>query len=208
MFFRCLPVGPLQTNCYIIACENTKIAAIIDPGADPHIIVNVIKKYALSVKYIINTHGHPDHIGANGAVKNALGGELGIHKNDAPWLKELHPSLLLGYEAISEFEPITPDFYLEEGDALSIGNLKMEIIHTPGHSPGSVSLLLNDRVFTGDTLFCGGVGRTDLEGGSEKSLMDSIKKKLFILPENTLVFPGHGPSTTIGTEKKNNPYIL
>ena len=205
LFFRCLPVGLLQANCYLIGCAKSKETAIVDPGGEPELIINVVKKHHLQVKYIFNSHGHFDHISANRAVKLATGAPILIHQLDAAWLTSpLQPP--------AEFGPIEidsppADEYLHDGDCYRIGEMGLRIIHTPGHSKGSVCLLLQERILTGDTLFSGSIGRTDLPGGSESEIINSIKQKILSLPETLLVFPGHGPATTIGEEKRSNPFL-
>ena len=206
LFFRCLPVGLLQANCYLVGDEKSNETAIIDPGGEPELILNVVKKHRLQVEYIFNSHGHFDHIGANRPVKLATGAPILIHRADADWLTNpLQPPEEFGSV---EIDSPSADEYLNDGDCYHIGEIELKIIHTPGHSPGGVCFLLEDRILTGDTLFSGSIGRSDLPGGSEKEILDSIKKKIIILPENLLVFPGHGPATTIGEEKRNNPFLI
>jgi glyoxylase-like metal-dependent hydrolase (beta-lactamase superfamily II) len=206
LFFRCLPVGLLQANCYLIGDANSNETAIIDPGGEPELILNVVKKHRLQVKYIFNSHGHFDHISANRPVKLATGAPILIHHADADWLiNPLNPPVEFG---TVEIDSPPADEYLLDNECYKIGNLAVKVIHTPGHSPGSVCFLLKDLILTGDTLFSGSIGRSDLPGGSEKEILDSINKKILILPENLLVFPGHGPATTIGEEKRNNPFLF
>ena len=204
MFFRCIPVGVLQANCYITACPKTKHAFVIDPGAEPDLILSVISQNDLEVKYILNTHGHPDHIGANTAIKQWSGAPLLIHKADANLL--IHP-LPLPFENEPPVESPPADQFLNDGDKLQVGNVSLQVLYTPGHSPGSVSFLFDDRVITGDALFAGTVGRTDLPGGDMPTLIKAIHEKLLVLDDETEVYPGHGPSTTIGQEKQYNPFF-
>ena len=196
---KTLPVGPIAANCYILGCAKTKEAVVIDPGADEGDIKRQITVLGLSPRYIINTHGHGDHIGAN----SKIGLPVFIHEADAQWLTNPMKNMLLGIPVNS---PPAARLLLD-GDKIDVGDLELEIIHTPGHTPGSICIKCDDAVFTGDTLFAEGVGRTDLPGGSEIELMRSIKKKLFILPDKTMVYPGHGPATTIGHEKGRNPFL-
>lgn len=204
MFFRCIPVGILKVNCYIVACSRTKQAVVIDPGAEPDLILSVLENNGLDVKYIFNTHGHPDHIGANTSVKQWSGAPLLIHKADADFL--VHP-LPMPFESEPPVSSPPADQYLNDGDIFQIGDVTLKVVHTPGHSQGSVSFIFSDRVITGDALFAGTIGRTDLPGGDMSKLIDSIRKKLLLLPDDTEVYPGHGPSTTIGQEKQLNPFF-
>ena len=204
MFFRCLPVGILQVNCYVVACPKTKHAAVIDPGADSDTILSVIERNNLDVKYILLTHGHPDHIGANTAIKQWSGAPILIHKEDADLLD--HP-LPLPFDSEPPVESPPADQFLNDGEKIKVGDISLTVLHTPGHSPGSVSFLFSDRVITGDALFAGTIGRTDLPGGSMPVLIQSIQDKLLVLPDETEVYPGHGPSTTIGQEKEFNPFF-
>jgi len=205
MKYEKIVVGALETNCYLAFCEKSRECAVIDPGADPEKIIRIIDDKDLKPVVLLNTHGHIDHIGGNKAIKEKFGVPLYIHKDDEKMLKSVLQSglaLLLGSKASP-----APDKLLNEGDIIDIGESKLEVIHTPGHSPGSVSFLTDMVLFSGDTLFCGGVGRTDLPGGSWDKLVNSIRKKILTLPDETLVLPGHGPATTVGQEKESNPYI-
>ncbi len=204
MIFRCIPVGILQANCYVIGCPKTHEAAIIDPGAEPELILSVIEKNQLKVVKIINTHGHPDHIGANGKIKEATQAPILIHSADKDMLT--HP-LPMPFDAEEPAASPAPDILIKEGDIIKIGELKLTVIETPGHSPGGICLRLNDILLTGDTLFAGTIGRTDLPGGSLEALNHSIRHKLLVLPDETEVYPGHGPSTTIHQEKHYNPFF-
>lgn len=207
MFLKRLVVGPLETNCYLIACKNTKKAAVIDPGGEEEVdlILKNLQDNDFNLEYIINTHGHIDHIAGNKALKEKTKAMLLIHKLDAPMLSDVNKnfSIFLGKK---RFSP-PADSFLEEGDEISLGKLKLIIIYTPGHTPGGICLILNNIVFTGDTLFAGGVGRTDLPGGSYQDLQKSIKEKLLVLSDDKIIYPGHGPDSTIGEERRTNPYI-
>lgn len=203
MIVKCVPVGTLDTNCYIVGCEESGDALVIDPGAEPDKILAVLLASGLACRLIVNTHGHADHIMANRAVKEATGAPIAIHKNDAHALSDpvANLSVLVPPRAQDAPSP-PPDRLLEEGDAVAAGSVRLCVVHTPGHTPGSISLVGEGLVFSGDTLFAGGgIGRTDFPGGSYETLLDSIEKKLFALPSQTVIYPGHGPSTTIGEER-------
>ena len=207
MFFERLVVGALETNCYLISCKKTKKAAVIDPGGEDEVelILNILKINNFDLKYIINTHGHIDHIAGNNLLKAKTEALLLIHKLDADMLVNANKnfSSFLGKEIHSP----PADKFLEEGDKMPLGTLNLIVIHTPGHTPGGISLILNNVVFTGDTLFARGIGRTDLPGGSFQDLMKSIKEKLLILGDNKIIYPGHGLYSTIGEERRTNPYL-
>jgi hydroxyacylglutathione hydrolase len=207
MFIRRLVVGPLETNCYLISCKRTNKAAIIDPGGVEAVdlILNLLQKNNFDLKYIINTHGHIDHIIGNNLLKVKTEALLLIHRLDADMLVDANKnfSSLMGKEIYSP----PADKLLGEGDEISLGTLNLIVIHTPGHTPGGISLVVNNIVFTGDTLFAGGIGRTDLPGGSYQNLQKSIKEKLLVLSDDKVIYPGHGPNSTIGKERRTNPYL-
>ncbi len=206
MLIKKLVVGELEANCYILADEKTKRAIIIDPGEEAEKILWVIKQNKLKVIHIINTHAHIDHIGANDILREKTGASLLIHSVDAHLLKNIEMNLSTMIDKGREFLP--PDKLLKDGDGIKIDQICLQVLHTPGHTPGSICLYVkDDRVFTGDTLFSGSVGRVDLPGGSFTDLQNSIREKLLTLPDEVIVHPGHGPDTTIGKEKKSNPFI-
>jgi len=205
MIHKKLIVGPLATNCYIVGSESSREGVIIDPGNEAKKILIAVKDLALDIKFILLTHGHCDHIGALKEVREAIGAEVAMHKDDAVRLQEYS---LLG----KQFDlycpaPSSPDRLLQDGDSIDVGDLHFSVLHTPGHTPGGICLLVNGVVFSGDTLFHYSVGRCDLPGSSSSQLMNSIHTKLMTLPDNTIVYPGHGPSTTIGAERRDNPFI-
>lgn len=205
MAYEIVVVGALDTNCYLFYCAESHACAIIDPGAEPGKIFAAVASLELKPALILNTHGHVDHIGANRDMKEKYGVPLYLHAADVPMLKvteHVELSLLLGAR-----DSPAPDHLLVDGDAIAVGRETLRVIHTPGHTPGSVGFLGAGVVFSGDTLFCGGVGRTDLEGGSWKDLDKSIREKLFVLPGETVVLPGHGPWTTVEQEKLSNPFF-
>jgi len=199
-------VGSLAVNCYIIGCEETREVAVIDPGGNPDEIVDFLKKENLKATHIINTHGHIDHIGGNKGVKDATGAKLLIHENDAAMLE--NPRSSFSFLIGNQMAGTTADQLLKDGDIIQIGNeVKLEVIHTPGHTTGGICLKTGDIIFVGDTLFQGSIGRTDLPGGSYSQLISSIKDRLMCFEDHVNCFPGHGPATTIGFERKHNPFI-
>jgi len=204
MILKKVVVGPLAANCYIVGSEFNKEGMIIDPGDEAEVILRDVKDLGLEIRSIVLTHGHIDHIGALKEVKEATGAEVAIHTDEANSLQEQPLSTLFG---LSYPTPLPPDRLLQDGDSLDIGDLHFWVLHTPGHSPGGICLLGEGVVFSGDTLFNYGIGRTDLPGGNSSQLMDSIHTKLMTLPDNTAVYPGHGPETTIGTERRENPFL-
>ncbi len=205
MIIKQLEVGPIMANCYILGCENTKEAVVIDPGDEADRILMTLAELGLKVKYIINTHGHFDHVGANKRMKEATNAILMIHPDDEPMLSELS-SAASAFGLSSENSP-KADQYLNDDNKISFGDITLEVIHTPGHSRGGVCLYTDNTVFVGDTLFKGSIGRTDLPGGDYNTLISSIKNRLLPLGEKTIVYPGHGPATTIEMEKRINPFL-
>ncbi len=205
MIFKRFVTGVLEVNCYIIADEETKEGILIDPGDASSEILNFIKENQIKIKYIINTHCHFDHIGGNSYFKTHTGALFAIHRAEKPLLDRAEiGASTWGFSIDKSPEP---DLYLEEGDILKAGNLNINVIHTPGHSPGGICLKIEDKIITGDTLFAGGIGRTDFPGGDYDTLIRSIKEKLFIYPNDTKIYPGHGPSSTIENEKIFNPFF-
>ena len=200
-----LAVGPLMANCFICGCPNTKDAVVIDPGGDADMILRALAEEALTVKYIINTHGHFDHVSANGEMKDATGAEILIHPLDAPMLQSLSSNAAFFGISVENSPPC--DQTIEEGDTVSFGDITLSVIHTPGHTPGGISLFTNGIVFVGDTLFAGSIGRTDFPGGNFNTLISSIQTKLFKLDDTVKVLSGHGPETSIGREKRYNPFV-
>jgi len=200
-----LSVGPLQVNCFVVACQRTREAMVIDPGEDGPRILQLAESNGYQVKKIVNTHGHFDHIGANQPVKEATGAVLMMHEADLPLLQNAR-NHAQAYGLTVSPSP-DPDKFLNEGDVFSIGEQSFSIFHVPGHSPGSICLLSDGHLFVGDVLFAGSVGRTDLPGGDFDALIEGVREKLFRLPAETIVHPGHGPDTTIGREKQTNPFV-
>jgi hydroxyacylglutathione hydrolase len=205
MILMRLVVGPLQVNCFLLADDKTKEAVVIDPGDDAQEILRIIREKRLKVKYIINTHAHFDHVGANRAIKEATGAELLLHEDDAATLATVSSqSRSFGMSPVSSPEP---DRFLKHGDVITAGEISLKVLHTPGHTPGGISLLEEGLVFTGDSLFAGSIGRTDFPGGDLLTLLRSIRTNLMTLPDDTKVFSGHGPASTIGDERAENPFL-
>ncbi len=205
MLLMRLVVGPLQVNCFIVADDRTHEAIVIDPGDDARDILRLVEEKGLRVKYIVNTHAHFDHVGANRALKEATGAELLLHKDDAPLLTDVSGNARLFGMAAPSSPPA--DRYLKHGDVITVGGLAFKVLHTPGHSPGGICLLGDGIVFTGDALFESSIGRTDLPGGDLMTLINALKEHLMTLPDDTQVFCGHGPATTIGAERRENPFL-
>ena len=206
MILMGIEISSMGVNCYMVGCEETREVAVIDPGGNARAIINMLNENDLKAVYIINTHGHIDHIGANKGVKDATGAQILIHEADAKMLisSASNLSLLMGSGVTSP----PADRFIEEGDIIKIGNtVELEVIHTPGHSPGGVCLKTGDIIFVGDTLFQGSIGRTDFPGGSYKSLIQNIKEKLLCYDDDVVAYPGHGPATTIGFERQHNPFL-
>jgi glyoxylase-like metal-dependent hydrolase (beta-lactamase superfamily II) len=201
-----LPVGAIQTNCYIVGCEETHEGVVIDPGDEGEMILAEVNKEGLTIKYILNTHAHFDHILANAALVRATGAPLAIHPLELPMLRSGGGASAFGLPPQPSPEP---DLELAEGDTISFGSHTFEVLFTPGHTIGHVSFYDADArvIFDGDVLFAGGIGRTDLPGGDYATLMASINEKLMILPDETTVCSGHGPVTTIGRERASNPWL-
>jgi hydroxyacylglutathione hydrolase len=199
-------VGITQTNCYIVGCEETKAGAIIDPGDEAEVILDKVEGLGLRIKYILNTHAHFDHVGGNADVVAATGAPLAIHPAELPALRVKGGAALFGLDALQSPEP---DIELRGGDVLEVGKLRLEVLFTPGHTPGHVSFYerASGVVFDGDVLFAGGIGRTDLPGGDYDTLLCSIHEKLLTLPDETRICPGHGPATTVGTERRSNLWL-
>jgi len=209
MITKMFTVGTLFTNCYVVGCTETKEALIIDPGFETDLeaetVLKEINQRKLRARYIMNTHGHHDHTAGNGIMKRLTGAPILIHEYDAPMLTDSSKnlSMLFGLRTAS----LPPaDRMLHDGDVVQVGDVALRVLHTPGHSRGGISLLGAEAVFTGDTLFAGSIGRTDLSGSSYEEIILSIKK-LATLPDHIKVYPGHGPTSTIGEERRHNPFL-
>lgn len=198
-------LGQMGTNCYVVWDENTLEAAVIDPGFEDQRINDIINENKLKVKYILLTHGHFDHLGGVNQIKKLTGAKVLIHENDAHCLLDprRNLSVLAGMSMVLD----PADSYLKETETISLGEVVIQVIHTPGHSKGGVCLLAEDQLFAGDTLFNTSIGRTDFADGDLDELLNGIEAKLFILDDATTVLPGHGENTTIGYERMNNPFL-
>ncbi len=209
MILEQLTVGVMGVCCYVIGCPETRKGAVIDPGGDEDRILEVVARHDLAIKYILNTHGHPDHVCGNRVIKEKTGAPIAMHGKDVDFFAR--PDIIQFFSALG-LPPSPPvDRRLTDDETLAIGNISLQVIPTPGHTPGGVCLYAGPHLFTGDTLFAGGVGRTDFPGGSSEILLASIKEKLFVLPDDTIVWPGHGYGglqSTIGEEKRSNPFVL
>jgi len=208
MIHEILPVGMLACNCSILGDESTGEAVVVDPGDDIAQVQQILSKHRLRVKYIVATHAHIDHVGGIEKLKQATGAAVLMHQSDLP----LYQSLAVQAQWLGVETPGVTDIdqFLKEGDSLHCGALTLEVLHTPGHSPGSLSLHVpgeQRRILSGDTLFQGSIGRTDLWGGSFNQIIRSIRDRLLIFPDQTPVFPGHGAPTTIGEERERNPFL-
>jgi len=198
-------VGPLFSNCYIFGDKKSKKGVVIDPGDEPDLILDTIKRLGFDIRYILATHGHFDHVGAVTPIKKELNVEFLAHKDDLFFIED-------GKKTASRWgikitQPPKPDRYISDGDIIRFSDIEIKVIHTPGHSPGGVCFLYDNILFSGDTLFQGSIGRTDFRKGSLKELKNSIKTRLYNLSDKTIVYTGHGPITTIGDEKRHNPFV-
>jgi hydroxyacylglutathione hydrolase len=206
MILSIVHVGITQTNCYIVGCEETREGVVIDPGGHPGRILKAVEENDLTIRYVLNTHCHFDHMGANAEIVAATGASLALHSAELPILEVKGGAALFG---LPEVESPMPDVELEDGQVLEVGALRFQVLHTPGHSPGGVTFYLEEEgvAFDGDVRFAGGVGRTDLPGGDQDTLLRSIHEVLFKLPDETVLYPGHMSKTTVGRERYSNPYL-
>lgn len=205
MILETLVVGPLGVNCYILGDETSREAIVIDPGGNARDILSALERHRLRVGAIVNTHAHFDHVLALDEVRSATGAPFMLHGDDVRLLSTAKASAAMFGMKISQ--PVPPDRRLCEGDQVQVTGIILKVLHTPGHSPGGICLLRDKELFAGDTLFQNSIGRTDLPGGDYGTLMGSIRDKLFPLPDDTVVYPGHGPATTLRDEKAWNPFL-
>jgi glyoxylase-like metal-dependent hydrolase (beta-lactamase superfamily II) len=210
MIVKQLEVGRLAVFSYVIGCEGTKRAALVDPAADADRILAQVSSLGLTVDCVINTHAHPDHISGNADIVERTKATIIIHEAEASWLTSLANKAFL--KMIGGRISPAADRTVKDGDTISVGNVTLSVIHTPGHSPGSICLYDgHEYLVTGDTLFAGGVGRTDLPGGSMKTMMASIRERILTLPDDTIILPGHNygptPTSTVKVERENNPFL-
>ena len=207
MIHEIIPVGPLQCNCSVVGDESSREAIVIDPGDEISAIINILEKHKLTVKQIVVTHAHIDHVGGAMKLKQATGAPILLNENDGALLAMLDvQASWLGMRPPGD---VAIDQSVAEGDVIKAGSLQAHVLHTPGHTEGSICLMFAPQklLIAGDTLFAGSIGRTDLPGGNYKKIIDSLKGKLLSLPDETLVIPGHGPQTTIGRERGSNPFL-
>ncbi len=207
MILETLVVGPFASNCYIVGSESSRKAMIIDPGAEARRILKAVNDLRLTVLLIVATHVHVDHVGALAPVKEATGAKFALHRAEAKADLGVFSRMLASMMGGSFSSLPEPDWLLKDGDKINVDGLQFTVIHTPGHSLGGISLYGNGVLFSGDTLFNYGIGRTDFPGCSYDQIMDSIQNKLMTLPDETVVYPGHGPATTVGEERKGNPFL-
>ena len=208
MLIKQMTVGSMAVCCYIIKCEETGQGAIIDPGGNDEDVLAMAENMGVTVKYIINTHGHPDHVCGNGRIKEATGAQIIMHEDDAAFFAK--PDVADYFSMLGLPASPPPDIPVKDGEIIAVGNVELQVIHTPGHTPGGICLYNPPDLFTGDTLFVGAVGRTDFPGGDMNQFMRSIRERLLVLPEETVVWPGHGyggSRSTIGEEKRSNPFL-
>ena len=208
MIIHTVHVGITQTNCYVVGCEETHEGVVIDPGGHPQRIIDAIEESGLTIRYVLNTHCHFDHMGANAEIVAATGAPLALHPAELPILQARGGASWFG--VLVKESPL-PDMELADGQVLEVGTLRFQVLHTPGHSPGGVTFYVEqmekNAAFDGDVLFQMGIGRTDLPGSDWDTLMRSIREVLFALPDDTVLYPGHGPPTTVGQEKRSNPWV-
>ena len=209
MLFRALELGPFLANCYIVGSDRTGEGIIIDPVAEAETIMDNVRQLGLTIKLIIATHSHPDHIMALGQIKEETGAPFAMHEAESAGMIASGMARVMGMFMSGSAEPLPkPDMSLQDGEAIEVGDLSFTVLHTPGHSPGGISLYGQGMVFVGDTLFNFSIGRTDFPGCSHQQLIESINSKLLTLPDETIVYPGHGPQTTIRAERQHNPFLI
>jgi len=207
MIIEILTVGSFTANCYIVGSTSTNEGMIIDPGADADTIMRTVHQTGLSISIIAVTHAHMDHVGALRKVQQKTNAQFAIHEAEKGFVFSAPMRMLTSFGVSPVESPPRPDRLLKDGDLIDLGDLHFEVLYTPGHSSGGICLLGHGVVFSGDTLFKLGIGRTDFPGMSHERLIKSIGEKLMVLPDETIVYPGHGPATTIGDERRGNPFL-
>jgi glyoxylase-like metal-dependent hydrolase (beta-lactamase superfamily II) len=208
MLIKQMTVGSMAVCCYIVGCEDTGKGIVIDPGGDDEKVLDMIAREKIDLEYIVNTHGHPDHVCGNGRIQKETGAPIVMHEEDIAFFAR--PDMVNYFSMLGLPASPPPDKSVKDGDTLKVGNLSFSIIHTPGHTPGGMCLYSAPHLFCGDTLFVGAIGRTDFPGGDMAQFMRSIKERLLTLPSDTIVWPGHGyggSQSTIGQEKRSNPFL-
>jgi hydroxyacylglutathione hydrolase len=207
LVFDSMAVGPLSTNCYIIGDSETHEAMVVDPGGHVGAIMSALDRHNLACKWIVNTHAHFDHIGGNRGLKEKTGAELIIHELEAGWLSQLSVQGRMFGISVENSPPA--DRTLSGDETLEVGKIQLKVLHTPGHSPGSISLAIEGekKIVVGDLVFADSIGRTDLPEGSFESLQESVRRHIFTQTDDTALYPGHGPATTVGHERRYNPFL-
>ncbi|HVN83116.1 MAG TPA: MBL fold metallo-hydrolase [Terriglobia bacterium] len=208
MIFETIAVGLLQCNCYVLGCEKTREGIVIDPGDDSNLILPLIERHRLRIRYILSTHAHIDHVGDLEPIRARTGAQAILHERDLPLYQNL--PIQAAWLGVAAPRMAQIDTFVHDRDLLRFGDHSGEVLYTPGHSPGSLCFYLPgivDQVFAGDTLFQRSIGRTDLWGGSYEAILRSIRDKLLVLDDRTVVYPGHGPATTVGDERRHNPFL-
>ena len=205
MLFKSIVVGELSVNCFVLACEKTRQAIIVDPGDDAPAILDLVKEDDLQIVEIVATHGHFDHIGCTASVIEATGAPFAVHRADLYMVEGLQD--IAGFFGLKTDPPPKVDRFIDEGDTVRFGEESLGILHVPGHAPGNIALTWPGHAIVGDTVFAGSIGRTDFENSNHQQLLSSIQNKLFTLPDSTQLYPGHGPATTVGQEKRTNPFL-
>ncbi|MEN8256650.1 MAG: MBL fold metallo-hydrolase [Thermodesulfobacteriota bacterium] len=208
MLIRQKVVGSMAVCCYVLGCEETKKGVVVDPGGDEESILALCEQEGLNIEYVIATHGHPDHVCGNRKIKEATGAQIIMHGDDDAFFGKPEVQQYFSMLGLEASPPA--DILVKDGDTITFGNQSLKVFHTPGHTPGGICLYSGTDLFTGDTLFVGAIGRTDFPGGDMGQFMKSIQEKLLTLPDDTVVWPGHGyggSKSTIGEEKRSNPFI-
>ncbi len=207
MIIKTLAVGPFAANCYVVGSPETRQGMLIDPGAEDKAILKTVQQTGLTISVIVITHSHMDHVGALRKVQEKTDAQFAVHEAEKGFLFSTPMRMLTSLGVSPVKSPPRPDRLLRDGDSIEVGDLRFEVLHTPGHSSGGICLSGHGVVFSGDTLFNSGIGRTDFPGMSHERLITSIRQKLMVLPDETVVYPGHGPPTTIGDERRGNPFL-